>query len=286
MSRIHLATYYEYSINCCVVVQCGGPIQLLESFLSIVYTDFMRKYYVVVLVGLVGGAVVAVGIWLWRGQNLTIDNQTAAYAPSITPIDFSTTINNPYLSLTPGQQFVYTANTADGVERIEINVTNDTKEVMGVQTLVYWDRVWLDDVLIEDTRDYLAQDTAGNVWYFGEDVDNYEAGVLVDHDGAWLAGVDGAQPGMWMNANPQVGDSYRQEYYSGEAEDMANVVSLGEVVTVPYGTFTNCLQTYDYTPLDPDSKEYKYYCPDVAGLVLEEGVESGERAELVEVTNE
>lgn len=204
----------------------------------------------------------------------------SVYQPVIDPADFSTSITNSYFSLTPGQTFTYESVTADGVERIQIEVMDDTKEVMGVTTLVYWDRVYFDDVLIEDTRDYLAQDSVGNVWYFGEDVDNYEDGVLRDHDGAWLAGVNGAQPGLWMKANPQVGDRYRQEYYVGEAEDMAEVISLSETVTVPFGQYENCLQTYDYSPLDPETKEYKYYCPAIAGLVLEVGVKNDERVEL------
>lgn len=236
-----------------------------------------RSRYLIVILAVV--VVIAVVIWFLREPVPSV-----TYAPSINPAEFSPVINNPYMTLPPGRSFVYEAQTDEGVERIEIQVTNDTKEIMGVATVVYWDRVWLDDVLIEDTRDYLAQDAEGNVWYFGEDVDNYENGVLVDHAGSWIAGVDGAQPGLWMKAKPTVGDSYRQEYYSGEAEDMADVVSLGEVVTVPYGTFKDCLQTYDYTPLDPDSKENKYYCTDVGGLVLEENVVDGQRTELVSVT--
>jgi hypothetical protein len=153
---------------------------------------------------------------------------------------------------------------------------------MGVTTLVYHDRAWLNDMLIEDTKDYLAQDGQGNVWYFGEDVDNYEDGRLKDHAGAWLAGVDGAQPGIWIKASPQVGDSYRQEYYKGEAEDMVNVVSTGETVATSLGTFTGCVKTYDWTPLEPAAKEHKYYCPQVGGAVLIEDLTEGTRTELVE----
>jgi hypothetical protein len=207
------------------------------------------------------------------------------YAPAIDPADFSTTIDNPYFSLPIGKQFVYEGETEEGVERVEIEVLDETKTIMDVETLIYWDRVWLDGELVEDTRDYLAQDTAGNVWYFGEDVDNYEAGKIVDHDGSWIAAVDGAQPGMWMPADLTVGDTYRQEYYEGKAEDMADVISLTEAISVPAGTYTNCLQTYDYTPLDPKAKEHKYYCKDVAGLVLEVDINTTDRVELLSVTN-
>jgi hypothetical protein len=208
------------------------------------------------------------------------------YSPTIVPSEFTTIIDNPYFALPVGREFEYEGDTADGLETGEVSISGETKVVMGVTTLVYHDRVWLDGELIEDTRDYLAQHNDGTVWYFGEDVDNYEGGVLQDHDGAWLAGVDGAQPGIWMLANPKVGDVYREEYYAGEAEDMAEVLSLTEQVSTEYGTFDNCLKTYNYTALEPDVKEYKYYCKDVGGLVLETDPAQSERIELVEVETE
>ncbi len=209
---------------------------------------------------------------------------SVSYHPVIVPAEFSTVINNQYFTLTPGKMMVFEAATPDGQERIEIQVMDETKEIMGVKTIVYWDRVWLDGELIEDTKDYLAQDNEGNVWYFGEDVDNYEDGELKDHAGSWIAGVDGAQPGIWMKAKPIVGETYRQEYYAGEAEDMADVLSVTEAVTVRGKTYQNCLKTFDYTPLDPDAQEHKYYCPEVGGMVLEAHVKDDERAELVSVT--
>jgi len=178
---------------------------------------------------------------------------------------------------------VYEENTDEGLERNEIFITGDTKTVMGVETLVYWDRVWLDGQLIEDTRDWLAQDKEGNVWYFGEEVDNYANGQLINHDGSWEAGVDGAKPGYWMKADPQVGESYREEYYKGKAEDMAEVISLDESVTVPYGEFSDCLKTKNWTPLEPDVVEYNYYCPQIGNVVLEEVPADNEKVELIDV---
>ncbi len=179
---------------------------------------------------------------------------------------------------------VYEAQTEDGFERIEIMVPGWTREVMGVEALVFWDRVYLDGELIEDTRDYLAQHKkTGDVWYFGEHVDNYEDGKLKDHAGAWIAGIDGAKPGIWIKGNHKVGDSYRQEYYKGEAEDMRDIVAVGETVTTKLGTYTDCIKMYDWTPLDPESKEHKYYCPEVGGMVLEEHLVHGERLELIDV---
>jgi hypothetical protein len=138
--------------------------------------------------------------------------------------------------------------------------------------------------LLEDTYDYFAQDKAGNVWYFGEDTKAY-SGTTVSTEGSWAAGVGCARPGIVMNANPKVGDSYRQEYLPGEAEDQADVVSLSETVTVPYGTFAGCLETKEYTALAPGDIENKYYCPGV-GLLLSADVgtiDKGNREELTRI---
>ncbi len=201
------------------------------------------------------------------------------YNPEINPADFTTNVTNPYFSLPVGQKRVYEAETADGLERVEILIPGWTRNVAGVETLIYWDRVYLDDVLVEDTRDYLTQHKeTGDVWYFGEHVDNYEDGELVDHEGAWLAGEDDAQPGIWMLGNPQVGDKFRSEYRAGEAEDESEVLSLEERVTTPYGTFTDCIKHLDGSPLFV-SKEHKYYCKGIAAEVLAVGLVGPERPE-------
>lgn len=191
------------------------------------------------------------------------------YKPVITPQEFSTDITkNPYFSLPVGRKFVLEARTEDGLERVEIMVPGWTKTVMGVETLVYWDRVYLDGELIEDTRDYLAQHENGDVWYFGEDVDNYEDGKLADHEGAWIAGVDGALPGVWLKADARVGDKYRQEHYAGKAEDAAEVVGVGEKVETPLGKFSDCIKTFEWSPLFP-STAHKFYCRETGTVTLE-----------------
>lgn len=213
----------------------------------------------------------------------------AAPLPDFAATTFSnpTKITNPWLALPVGREFEYEGETEDGTENIEIEIDGSTKKVNGITTLIYRDIVWVDGELVEDTRDYLAQDDAGNVWYLGEDVDNYEDGTLVDHEGSWQAGKDGAKPGYWMPKNPTVGMKYRQEYYAGEAEDEAEVLSIKETVKIGLGTFKNCLKTKDTTPLEPDVLEYKYYCKgDIKGLVLEEKPEDSERIELTEFETE
>jgi hypothetical protein len=205
------------------------------------------------------------------------------YNPIITPANFVSAIDNPYYTLKPGINYIYTSETEDGAEKNIVIVTDKTKEILGVTTIEVWDRVWLNDKLIEETYDWYAQDKDGNVWYFGEDSKEYENGKVTSTKGSWEAGIDGAKPGITMKANPKIGDSYRQEYYKGEAEDMADVVALKEAVTVPYGSFTNCLKTRDWSKIDSNLNEYKYYCSDVGGVVLEVVVDSGEKVELINV---
>jgi len=205
----------------------------------------------------------------------------AAYDPFIDPSKFTSTVTNRHFTLTPGKRLVYEGKTEDGTERIEWLVTDQKKRVMGVETTVVWDRVWLNDELIEDTYDWYAQDADGNVWYFGEDTHELLDGKIINNAGAWEAGVDGAKPGIIMPANPIVGQTSRQEYYKGVAEDMADVLAVDETVTVKAGTYTGCLKTLDYTPLEPGVQEHKVYCPQVGGVVLEVNLEDGERIELI-----
>ena len=207
------------------------------------------------------------------------------YDPVINPEDFTTKIDNPFFSMPVGKKMIFEARTEDGLERIEIEITGEMRRIMGVETLVYLDREYLDGELVEETKDFIVQDKDGNVWYFGEEVDNYEDGKLQDHGGAWLAGYEGAKPGIWIKGEHMVGDSYRQEYLRGEAEDMADIVETGVTVTTRAGTYQNCTKTYDWTPLHPESKENKYYCPEVGGLVLVVDLTSGDRVELIQVEN-
>ena len=206
--------------------------------------------------------------------------ESGEYDPSIDPADFVAEIDNPLWPLAVGTAWVFEGKG----ERIEVTVTADTKEILGVTATVVRDTVSVDDEVIEDTFDWYAQDADGNVWYLGEDTKEYEGAEVVSTAGSWEAGVDGAKPGIVMHATqPAAGSPYRQEYYAGEAEDMAEVVSLDESVTVSYGTFDHCLKTREFTPLEPDVNEYKYYCAGV-GLVLEQAVATGDRIELVELT--
>lgn len=212
------------------------------------------------------------------------DPTAPAYDPDL-PTAWASAVTNPYYPLVPGTVYRYEGETADGVETVIFEVFDQTRMVSGVNATVVRDRAFLDGELIEDTEDWFAQDTEGNVWYLGENTKEFENGQVVSTAGSWEWGVDGALPGiiMWADPAAHVGEEYRQEFYEGQAEDISKVVGLSESVDVPYGSLTGCVRTEDTTPLEPAVLENKYYCGGV-GTVLEVAVESGERIELVEVT--
>jgi hypothetical protein len=206
-----------------------------------------------------------------------------AYHPEIDPANFSPHVTNRFFPLTPGRTLVYTG-TKDGEKALDLFVTTHrTKLVEGVRTRVVEDRLYLDNVLAERTSDYYAQDRCGNVWYFGEDTAELDRhGQVISTEGSWHAGVDGAQPGVYMQANPQVGRSFRQEWYQGQAEDVFKVTDRSAAVTVPYGSFRHALRTAEWTALEPGVLDNKFYVRGV-GEVAEVSVKGPQEAlKLVE----
>jgi hypothetical protein len=197
------------------------------------------------------------------------------YAPEIDPATFVEAVDNPYFPLAPGTLWVYEGSGDAEGETDTVEVLTETRTVMGVVCTAVRDVVSMDGEPVEVTEDWYAQDADGNVWYFGEETAEYENGEVVSTAGAWEAGVDGAQPGIIMPAEPQVGVTYRQEFYAGEAEDMAKAVEIGASATVPQGSFTDVLVTEDWTPLEPEVAERKSYAPGL-GLVREEQVRGGD----------
>ena len=205
----------------------------------------------------------------------------------ISPANFVSEVDNEFFPLKPGTTFFYEGE-KDGVPTTnETYVTHDTEQILGVTTTVVHDRAFENGVLAEDTFDWYAQDKAGNVWYFGEDTKELDPdGNVISTEGSWEAGVDGAQPGIIMEANPRVGDRYQQEFAPDVAEDMARVLSLHKSACVPYGCFDDLLLTKEWTPLERGVVERKYYAEDV-GFILGVMVTGGdERTELVRVTTE
>jgi hypothetical protein len=196
---------------------------------------------------------------------------------NLDPADFVERIDNPYWPMAPGSRWVYRE---DG-QRVEVTVTDKTKEILGIDATVVHDVVTEDGELIEDTYDWYAQDTDGNVWYLGEETKEYENGEVKTTAGSWEAGIDGAEAGVVIPGDPEVGLVYRQEYYEGEAEDVGEILSLDEKAAVPFGSFDQVLMTKDTTPIEPDVLEHKLYAKGVGPvLVLKLSGDSG-REELV-----
>lgn len=201
--------------------------------------------------------------------------------PVFDPNNYVAAVDNPFFPLPPHAMWIYVEQTPEGVEVDTVEVTSQTKNILGVQTLVIHDRVYLEGSLTEDTFDWYAQDKQGNVWYFGEDTKQYDHGTLLGSTGSWEAGQAGASAGIIMLADPHKGDTYQQENSPGVVADRARVVRLDATATVPYGTFDGCLQTADTTPIEPGVREYKFYARGI-GPVLELTPKGGHaRVELV-----
>jgi len=202
------------------------------------------------------------------------------YAPEIDPAAFENPIDNPYLPFPVGATWTFEGETEDGLEVIQLEVLADTREIMGVECVTVRDTVTIGGEIVEDTYDWYAQDDDGNVWYFGEISFSYEDDWVESIDGSWLAGVDGALPGIVMPGTPVVGQTYRQEYWLGEAEDAATTLAVDAEVSIDLGTFANCVQTADFLPPEPDALEHKVYAPGI-GFVLETKPGTDETLELV-----
>ena len=193
------------------------------------------------------------------------------------PADFTTEIDNPWWPMKPGSRWVYRETDVEGTEqKVVVTVRDQTKQIAnGIEARVVSDIVSEDGEPVEVTDDWYAQDSDGNIWYLGEDTAEYENGKVATRAGSFEAGVDGAFAGVIVPADPQPGTEYRQEYYAGEAEDKASVVSVGtEQVQVPFGYFTDVLMTRDLVPLEPKVQEFKFLARDV-GPVMAVAVSGG-----------
>jgi hypothetical protein len=194
----------------------------------------------------------------------------ALFAPVIDPASFVEGIDHPFFPMEVGATFIF-----DGDEHVEVEVLAETKLVMGIAATVVRDRVLEDCTLVEDTHDWYGQDAQGNVWYLGEETAEYENGEVTTTAGSWEAGVDGALPGIIMLADPQAGDTYRQEFYAGE--DIGEVTAVTGTVSVPAGDWSgsDVLVTEEWTPLEPDVRERKIYARGF-GVVRIKAIQGGD----------
>jgi hypothetical protein len=220
-------------------------------------------------------AVLAVA-WAWGGAASARPHAQATRAAG----GFSPNVTNPWFPLKPGTTLVY-RGTKDEQRAVDyVTVSHQTQRINGVPCRVVLDRLFLSGYLAETTRDYYTQDRGGTVWYYGEDTAELDRhGNLLSTEGTWHTGTDGARPGIFMPAKPRVGASYRQEFYAGHAEDHFQILDLSTPVSVPYRHFKRAMLTKEWTPLEPDVLDHKYY---VRGLgEVREVAVKGPREELV-----
>ena len=238
------------------------------------------------VVGLVAAAVWVVPSSAGAGSSCSLPRfgPGRTYHPRIEPANFSPNVTNELFPLTPGKILVYTG-IKDGKKALDLFApTSRIRVINGVRTRVVEDRGYLDNVLKERTSDYYAQDRCGNVWYFGEDTATLDRhGKVVDTEGTWHYGVGGAQPGVFMQAHPQLGRRFRQEWLEGQAEDVFKVIDRSARVTVPFGSFRHALRTAETNALEPGVLDNKYYVRGV-GEVAELAVRGPrEEFKLVEI---
>jgi hypothetical protein len=225
---------------------------------------------------------------LWASSASSAPSNASAcgtsYAPVLDPANFVTVIDNPYFPLPVGRTLVYTGVKDGQTQTDTVTVTDQTKVILGITATIVSDIATHDGAVLEKTFDFYAQDEQGNVWYLGEDTTHFLSNGKTDTSGSFLAGVDGAQPGIIMEANPQIPDAYRQECYAGQAEDTAWVVATSGSVTVPYGKVRNVLTTLESTRLEPGAYDEKVYGPGI-GIVSERSLTGPiEFAQLVSVS--
>ncbi len=223
--------------------------------------------YLIIICGIMAGCN--------KDDNRMIDT---TYQPDVSPSKFTnpTNFTNPYYPLEAGKVYHYEGHTSDGFEIVEEHRSDSTKIIQGITCVVSKFQAWVDSILIEETDDWLAQDNDGNLWYFGEGVNNYKTdGTLEDHDGSWEAGVNGAKAGIVMQAVPTMGLIYREEYSFNVAEDQAEIIGVNLDVSTTFGNFTNCIKTRNFTELEPGMDETKIYAPGI-GLIKETETDNAE----------
>jgi hypothetical protein len=193
----------------------------------------------------------------------------------VDPAQFTSPVANPYFPLKPGTVFVYRGS--EGRQHLieHLRVTRKTKRIEGVTTIVVSDVLFSNGRLNEATYDYYADDNHGTTWYFGEKTATYDKhGHVKSREGSWLAGRNGGEAGVIMPANPKPTDAYRQEFLPKHAEDQAWIVADHGTVTVPFGTVTDVVRSYEWTRLEPNVVSLKLYAPHL-GIVMEKDVAGG-----------
>jgi len=193
----------------------------------------------------------------------------ATYHPVIVPANFAADVTNPWFPLKPGSRWLYTGTKDNKKAKDVVTVPNATTTIAGVPCRLVKDALYLNGKLEERTTDYYSQDLQGNVWDFGEDTASLDAsGKVVDTEGSWKTGAGGAEPGVFMQADPQLNVLFRQEWYAGHAEDQFSAIDLSATITVPFGSYSDALRTKETNKLEPTVVDNKVYAKGI-GEVLE-----------------
>jgi hypothetical protein len=230
----------------------------------------MRRVFV-----LPAAALVAAGC-ASQSSGASHTTKTAAAAGFVRQAD------NPWFPLRPGTVYTYRGVKDGQPSRDVVTVTHRTRTIQGVRCTVVRDLLYVRGRLHERTDDFYAQDAVGNVWYYGENTAELDTrGRVVSREGSWQSGVHGARAGIYMPAHPRVGQSGRQEFYRGHAEDQFTVVTLNARVRTAAASSHHALLTKEFTRLEPGALDHKYYVRGI-GTVLEQTVRGGnERNELI-----
>jgi hypothetical protein len=235
------------------------------------------------VVGAAAVVAVAAGVASLRGGGPASSTPSCPKPPAL-PSAFAPRVDNPYFPLTPGTVYTYKGKLDGHPGKDVFTVTDRTKTILGVATTVVHDQVFVNGQIVEDTFDWYAQDDAGTVWYFGEDTKELEDGHVVSTEGSWEAGIDNARAGIFMPAQPKVGQTFKQEDAKNVAEDCTKIVALDASVKTPYVSSDAALKTEEFSLLEPGVLDNKYYVRSV-GNVSEQTVQGGsDELELVSVS--
>jgi hypothetical protein len=211
----------------------------------------------------------------------------SGYSPHVIPEEFVKGISNPYFPLVTGQVRNYAISGQGDAATLSVTSTANSKMILGILCLGFHDRGIAAEGQTEDTWRWYAQDADGNVWYFASETKKYNYADLSEQS-SWQAGTSGAKPGKAMVGRPQdfINKEFQVDFVPGVSEHKAQVLGVGETVTVASGTFSGCVKIRVYSDLESGKEEHQYYAPGV-GLILSESVPAGgRRMELVSIGNE
>jgi hypothetical protein len=216
-----------------------------------------------VLAGVAAVAAAAIGTAVPAGAagSRTIKSGAGPGWPkTLHPSDFVDRVDNPWFPLKPGSKWRYRGREGHSRFADKMRVTHRTKRIEGVRTTVVHDVVLKHGKPREVTNDWYAQDRHRNVWYFGENTRELDRhGHVTSREGTWKAGRDGARPGVLFPGHPRVGQQARQEYYKGHAEDHFKILDIDARVSTPYVSTHHAVRTKEWTPLEPNVIDNKYY---------------------------